>query len=316
MIKTHTSDWRTAFTCRPYVVLKGKKTMEKIIVTGCNGQLGRAINKELKGDKYEIINTDVFEGEGIVSLDITNVDAVLELARQTRASAIINCAAYTAVDKQESDIDLSYKINAIGPRNLAIAAAETGARLVHVSTDYVFDGDGKRPYIEFDKTGPVSVYGRTKLAGEEMVRQFADKFFIIRTAWLYGDGKNFVKTMLSLSESHDEVSVVCDQLGTPTSAKELAKAIHYLMGTENYGLFHGTCEGDTNWADFTEEIFRIAGRKTKVNHVTSAEYAAKNPQAAHRPAYSILENYMLKLTTDFMFADWHDAISDYLKEML
>ncbi|MCR5404769.1 MAG: dTDP-4-dehydrorhamnose reductase [Butyrivibrio sp.] len=290
--------------------------MEKIIVTGCNGQLGRAINKELKGDKYEIINTDVFEGEGIVSLDITNVDAVLELARQTRASAIINCAAYTAVDKQESDIDLSYKINAIGPRNLAIAAAETGARLVHVSTDYVFDGDGKRPYIEFDKTGPVSVYGRTKLAGEEMVRQFADKFFIIRTAWLYGDGKNFVKTMLSLSESHDEVSVVCDQLGTPTSAKELAKAIHYLMGTENYGLFHGTCEGDTNWADFTEEIFRIAGRKTKVNHVTSAEYAAKNPQAAHRPAYSILENYMLKLTTDFMFADWHDAISDYLKEML
>ena len=290
--------------------------MEKIIVTGCNGQLGRAINKELKGDKYEIINTDVFEGEGIVSLDITNVDAVLELARKTKASTIINCAAYTAVDKQESDIDLSYKINAIGPRNLAIAAAETGARLVHVSTDYVFDGDGKRPYIEFDKTGPVSVYGKTKLAGEEMVRQFAGKFFIIRTAWLYGDGKNFVKTMLSLSESHDEVSVVCDQLGTPTSAKELAKAIHYLMGTENYGLFHGTCEGDTNWADFTEEIFRIAGRKTKVNHVTSAEYAAKNPQAAHRPAYSILENYMLKLTTDFMFADWHDAISDYLKEML
>lgn len=290
--------------------------MEKIIVTGCNGQLGRAINKELRGGKYELINTDVFSGEGIIALDITNVDDVIKLARDVQASAIINCAAYTAVDKQETDIDLSYKINAIGPRNLALAATETGAKLIHVSTDYVFEGNGNKPYIEFDKTGPVSVYGKTKLAGEEMVKQFARDFFIIRTAWLYGDGKNFVKTMLSLSEKHDEVSVVCDQLGTPTSTKELAKAIHYLLGTENYGLFHGTCEGDTNWAEFTEEIFRLAGKKTRVNHVTSAQYAAKNPQAAPRPAYSILENYMFKLTSDFMFADWHIAIEEYLKELL
>ncbi len=290
--------------------------MEKIIVTGCNGQLGRAINKELPKDKYELINTDVFEGEGIIPLDITNVDAVVELARKTKATAIINCAAYTAVDKQESDVDLSYKINAIGPRNLAIAATETGAKLVHISTDYVFEGNGTRPYIEFDKTGPVSIYGKTKLAGEEMVKQFAKDFFIIRTAWLYGDGKNFVKTMLSLSEKYDEVSVVKDQLGTPTSTKELARAIHFLLGTENYGVFHGTCEGDTNWADFTEEIFRIAGKSTRVNHVTTREYTEKNPQAAPRPAYSILENYMFKLTSDFMFADWHDAIEEYLKEML
>lgn len=290
--------------------------MEKIIVTGCNGQLGRAINLELPKDKYELINTDVFQGEGIIPLDITNVDAVVDLARKTKASAIINCAAYTAVDKQESDIDLSYKINAIGPRNLAIAATEVGAKLVHVSTDYVFEGNGTRPYTEFDKTGPVSVYGKTKLAGEEMVKQFARDFFIIRTAWLYGDGKNFVKTMLSLSEKYDEVSVVKDQLGTPTSTKELAKAIHFLLGTENYGVFHGTCEGDTNWADFTEEIFRIAGKSTRVNHVTTREYTEKNPQAAPRPAYSILENYMFKLTSDFMFADWHDAIEVYLKEML
>ncbi|MBR1669320.1 MAG: dTDP-4-dehydrorhamnose reductase [Butyrivibrio sp.] len=288
--------------------------MEKIIVTGCNGQLGRAINKELPADKYELINTDVFEGEGIIPLDITNVDAVVELARAVKPAAIINCAAYTAVDKQESDVDLSYRINAIGPRNLAIAATETGAKLVHVSTDYVFDGNGTRPYTEFDPTGPVSVYGRTKLAGEEMVRQFTRDFFIIRTAWLYGDGRNFVKTMLSLSEKYEEVSVVKDQLGTPTSTKELAKAIHYLLPTENYGVFHGTCEGDTNWADFTEEIFRLAGRNCRVNHVTTAEYTARNPQAAPRPAYSILENYMFKLTSDFCFADWHDAIADYLRE--
>ncbi|AOZ97476.1 dTDP-4-dehydrorhamnose reductase [Butyrivibrio hungatei] len=289
--------------------------METIIVTGCNGQLGRAINKELNG-KYELVNTDVFQGEGITPLDITNVDAVVELARKVKPSAIINCAAYTAVDKQESDVDLSYKINAIGPRNLAIASTEVGAKLVHVSTDYVFEGNGTRPYVEFDKTNPVSVYGKTKLAGEEFVKQFAKESFIIRTAWLYGDGKNFVKTMLSLSEKYDEVSVVKDQLGTPTSTTELAKAIHYLLPTQNYGTFHGTCEGDTNWADFTEEIFRIAGKKTKVNHVTTQEYVAKNPQSAPRPAYSILENYMFKLTSDFMFADWHDAIEQYLKELL
>ncbi len=286
-------------------------------MTGCNGQLGRAINKELtSSDGYELINTDIFQGEGIIPLDITDVDAVVKFVKESGASAIINCAAYTAVDKQESDIDLSYKINAIGPRNLAIAATEAGAKLVHVSTDYVFDGNGTRPYIEFDKTGPVSVYGKTKLAGEEMVKQFAKDFFIIRTAWLYGDGKNFVKTMLSLSEKYDEVSVVKDQLGTPTSTKELAKAIHHLVGTENYGVFHGTCEGDTNWADFTEEIFRLAGKSTRVNHVTTAEYTAKNPQAAPRPAYSILENYMLKLTSGYMFADWHDAIEDYIRELV
>ena len=289
--------------------------MDKIIVTGCNGQLGRAINKELAG-KYELVNTDVFQQEGIIPLDITNVDQVLKLARDVKPVAIVNCAAYTPVDKQESDIDLSYKINAIGPRNLAIAATETGAKLVHVSTDYVFEGNGTRPYIEFDKPNPVSVYGKTKLAGEEFVKQFAKDFFILRTAWLYGDGKNFVKTMLALSENHDEVSVVNDQLGTPTSTYELAKAIGYLLPTENYGIFHGTCEGSTNWADFTEEIFRLAGKNTKVNHVSTAEYQAKNPQSAPRPAYSILENYMLKLTSDFMFADWHEAIERYIKELV
>ena len=291
--------------------------MEKIIVTGCNGQLGRAINRELAGNsRYELVNTDVFEGDGITPLDITKVEDVLELARSVKPAAIINCAAYTAVDKQESDVDLSYRINAIGPRNLAIAASDTGAKLIHVSTDYVFDGNGTRPYTEFDKTGPVSVYGKTKLAGENFVKEFADRFFIIRTAWLYGDGKNFVKTMLSLSEKYDEVSVVKDQLGTPTSATELAKAICYLMNTDNYGTFHGTCEGDTNWADFTEEIFRLAGKSTKVNHVTTAEYLAKNPQAAPRPAYSILDNYMLRLTSDFRFAEWQDAIRAYLEELL
>ena len=232
----------------------------------------------------------------------------MEFARQVRPYAIINCAAYTAVDACEKEEDLAFRINAIGARNLSIAAAETGAKLMHVSTDYVFDGKGTRPYRETDPTGPQGAYGRTKLAGEAFVKEFSSRHFIIRTAWLYGDGKNFVKTMLRLSETNDKVRVVMDQVGSPTSAGELAKAIACLLPTENYGLFHGTCEGDCSWAQFTEEIFRLAGKSTVVEAITSEEYGA----AATRPAYSILENYMLKMTTDFQFADWHDAIAEYI----
>lgn len=290
--------------------------MKKILVTGANGQLGRAIRHEYAGENVEFINTDVVMTEEIHStLDITSIDEVMSLVKQTKPDVIINCAAHTNVDKCEQEWDLAYKINAIGPRNLSIAATETGAKMVHVSTDYVFEGNGTRPYTEFDEIHPISAYGKTKAEGEKFVREFAQRYFILRTAWLYGDGKNFVKTMLRLSETHDEVNVVCDQLGSPTSAAELARMIHFLEPTENYGLFHATCEGDTNWADFTEEIFRLAGKKTKVNHVTSKQYKEMNPASADRPAYSILENYMIKLTSDFRMADWKDAIAEYMKQM-
>lgn len=290
--------------------------MKKILVTGCNGQLGRAIRKEYAASDVEFINTDVVEGEGVVSLDITDVDAVLQLVRAEKPDVIINCAAHTNVDKCEEQWDLAYKINAIGPRNLSIAATEVDAKMIHVSTDYVFEGNGTRPYTEFDAPNPVSAYGKTKLEGENFVKEFAKKHFILRTAWLYGDGKNFVKTMLALAENHDELNVVCDQVGTPTSAVELAKMIHYLEGTENYGTFHATCEGDTNWADFAEAIFKRAGKNVKVNHVTSKQYKEMNPASANRPAYSILEDYMIKLTSDFVMADWQDALDVYMKELL
>lgn len=290
--------------------------MKKILVTGCNGQLGRAIRKEYAANDVEFINTDVVEGEGVVSLDITDVDAVLKLVRAEKPDVIINCAAHTNVDKCEEQWDLAYKINAIGPRNLSIAATEADAKMIHVSTDYVFEGNGTRPYTEFDAPNPVSAYGKTKLEGENFVKEFAKKHFILRTAWLYGDGKNFVKTMLALAENHDELNVVCDQVGTPTSAVELAKMIHYLEGTENYGTFHATCEGDTNWADFAEAIFKRAGKNVKVNHVTSKQYKEMNPASANRPAYSILEDYMIKLTSDFVMADWQDALDVYMKELL
>ncbi|MCQ2536130.1 MAG: dTDP-4-dehydrorhamnose reductase [Lachnospiraceae bacterium] len=288
--------------------------MKKILVTGCNGQLGRAIQKEYAGE-VEFVLTDVVDGDGYVSLDITKIDDVMALVKKEKPDVIINCAAHTNVDKCEEQWDLAYKINAIGPRNLAIAAKEVDAKLVHVSTDYVFPGTSPEPLTEFDPVGPKSAYGKTKLEGENFVKQFGDKYFILRTAWLYGDGKNFVKTMLMLSENHDEISVVCDQIGSPTSASELARMIHYLEPTDNYGVFHATCEGQTSWADFTEEIFRLAGKTTKVNHVTSAQYKEMNPASADRPAFSVLENYMIKLTSDFMMADWHDAIKAYLEDL-
>lgn len=285
--------------------------MKKIIVTGANGQLGRAVNQVYAlGSEYECVNTDVND------LDITDVDAVVRFVDEIKPYAIINCAAHTNVNGCETDVDNAYRINAIGPRNLSIAATRAGARLMHVSTDYVFDGHADTPYTEFDTPNPEAVYGKTKLAGEQFVKEFAKDYFIIRTAWLYGDGKNFVKTMLGLAETHDKVTVVGDQFGSPTSASELAKAIAYLLPTDNFGLFHGTCEGITNWADFTREIFRLVGKNTEVITVTSKEYEKNTTGVvAPRPAYSVLENYMLKLTTNHMFADWEKAIAEYIENM-
>lgn len=284
--------------------------MKKILVTGSNGQLGRAINELYTGNtEYELVNTDVFV-PGITELDITSIDKVMAMVREVQPYAIINCAGFTNVNACETSIDAAYRINAIGPRNLSIAATEVGAKMVHISTDYVFEGNGTRPYTEFDAPNPQSVYGESKLAGENLVKDFAKDYFILRTAWLYGDGKNFVRTMMGLAETNDKLRVVGDQIGSPTSAVELAKAIAHLVPTENYGLFHATCEGQCSWADFTREFLRLAGKTTEVETITTAEY----PTPAVRPAYSVLENRMFKLTTDFSFAQWEDAIAVYMAQ--
>lgn len=280
--------------------------MKKILITGCNGQLGRALNQRFAGrNDLELINTDVEQ------LDITNIESVMALIEKERPYAIINCAAHTGVDACETQTELAYRINAIGPRNLSIAATRVGAKMVQISTDYIFSGDGDVQLTEFDTPGPKGIYGKTKLAGENFVKEFSKEYFILRTAWLYGEGKNFVKTMLRLAETNDTVRVVGDQFGSPTSAKELARAIDYLLLTENYGTFHATCEGECSWADFTEEIFRLAGKTTKVERITTEEFGAPAP----RPAYSVMDNYMFRLTTDFKFADWHEAIAEYIKEL-
>lgn len=280
----------------------------KLMVTGCNGQLGKALQKLTAEDPaFEYVGSDVPE------LDITDSEALIKYVSELKPDVIINCAAATNVDGCEKDEDLAFKINALGPRNLAIAASAVDAKLIHISTDYVFPGDGETPRVETDPVGPRSAYGRTKLAGEDFVKTFAKKWFIIRTAWLYGEGKNFVRTMLKLSETRDSISVVDDQLGNPTSALELARGILKLVPTQLYGIYHGTCEGICSWADFTEEIFRIKGISTEVVHISSAEYKKNYPESADRPSFSALDNRMFRLNLGYSFKDWKDALEEYLK---
>lgn len=285
--------------------------MKKILITGCNGQLGRAVNLFYTGrTDLEFINTDVD------NLDIADIDAVMDLVRRTKPYAIINCAAYTAVDACETNRDLAFKVNTLGARNLAIAAGESKAKLVHISTDYVFDGTKQGAYYETDQTNPASVYGSTKEAAEKMVKELCSRYFILRTAWLYGEGKNFAKTMLRIAQSSDKVRVVCDQIGTPTSTLELVKGIDSLLFSNNYGLFHATCEGQCSWADFARKVFALAGKEMTVEAVTTAQYLADYPQQAARPANSVLENYMFKMTNGFSFANWEEAIEEYMKTII
>ena len=277
----------------------------KILITGSKGQLGLELVKQLKiKGLYKIIDTDRDE------LDIVDIDNVNEFILSSKPDVVINCAAHTAVDLCETDIENAYKINAIGPRNLAIACEKIGAKFVQVSTDYVFDGNIDRPYREDDNTCPNSIYGSSKLMGENFTKEFCSRHFIVRTAWLYGDGNNFVRTMLKLSETNKEINVVNDQFGSPTSTVDLAKAIIELIHTEHYGTYHGTCEGKCSWYDFAQKIFEISNIDIKVNPVTSEEYKRLAP----RPAYSVLDNFMLKLVGLNSFRNWEDALIEYLNE--
>lgn len=286
--------------------------MIKILITGANGQLGRAIGTIQKDNSdIQITNTDISEEKekSIIRMDITNLEDVRSIVKEHKPDIIINCAAFTAVDLCESEQEKAYQINAIGPKNLAIVANENDVVFVHISTDYVFDGEGNTPLTEESPTNPQTIYGRTKLSGEEFVQNNCSKYFIIRTAWLYGDGKNFVKTMLRLAENNHEVRVVNDQYGTPTSALELARMIFSLIKTKEYGIYHGTNEGSTTWYEFAVEIFKQANKSVKVIPISSSEFNAP----AKRPNYSVLSNERLKQVSDFCFMDWKDALREYMK---
>ena len=275
----------------------------RIIITGANGQLGLELSKQLSRNKeYEVICTDIEE------LNIVDINSVNKVISKYKPDVVINCAAHTAVDLCETDIENAYKINAIGPRNLAIACEKVNAKFVQVSTDYVFDGNIDRPYREDDNTCPNSIYGSSKLMGEKFTKEFCSRHFIVRTAWLYGEGNNFVRTMLKLSETNKEINVVNDQFGSPTSTVDLAKAIIELIHTEHYGTYHGTCEGKCSWYDFAQKIFEIRNIDIKVNPVTSEEYKRTAP----RPTYSVLDNFMLKLVGLNSFRNWEDSLREYL----
>lgn len=279
----------------------------KILITGANGMLAKAVRERFK--EHELILTDVVGTE--LSLDITNLKEVEEFVYNVKPDVIINCAAYTAVDKAEEEEDLARKINADGPRNLAIAANKNNCKLVHISTDYVFGGELslEEIYKEDDPKAPVTAYGRTKLAGEEAIEANTNNFYIFRTAWLYGDGKNFVRTMLKFGKEKEEVKVVCDQHGSPTYAVDLADIIYQALENKiPYGIYHTTNLGFTTWYEFTKKIYELAGISCKVNPVTSEEFAS----AAKRPANSMLSKEKI-LEAGITVPSWEDALERYLK---
>lgn len=278
----------------------------KILITGANGMLAKAVRNELKDE--ELILTDVAE------LDITNIDAVRSFVKENKPQYIINCAAYTAVDKAEEQLELARKVNALGPKNLAIVANEEDATLIHISTDYVFGGakSVEEDYTEMEEKHPESVYGITKLEGENAIIDSTFKYYIFRTAWLYGDGNNFVRTMLKLGKEKDEINVVSDQHGSPTYAVDLASIIHQAIEKQiPYGIYHTTNMGYTTWYEFTKKIFEKVNYSCKVNPVTSEEFNS----AAKRPKNSKLSKEKL-LKAGIEVPTYEDALDRYLKEEL
>ena len=281
----------------------------KILVTGANGQLGTELKKILEATMPSVaIYTDVDE------LDLTNAKAVESFVVNNDISHIVNCAAYTAVDRAEEEKSLCAQINIDAVKNLALAADANGAKVIHISTDYVFDGTNHRPYRESDKVNPISQYGTTKRKGETVLLALSPEAIIIRTAWLYSaHGNNFVKTMLRLAEKNDEIKVLCDQIGTPTYARDLAAAIVTVLRSHQWipGIYHFTDEGAASWYDFAKAIFRLAGKQVKVKPILTEDY----PTPASRPAYSILDRSLIKATYGVTIPHWEEALADCMAEL-
>ena len=281
----------------------------KVVVIGASGQLGSDLCKEISS--VELVPLTHLE------VEITDMDSVKQSFAKHRPDVAINTAAFHRVDDCEVEPDKAFLINAMGARNVAVMAEEVGAKVVHISTDYVFGGDSEprtTPYTEFDAPVPPNIYGKSKLAGEELVRHLCSKHFIIRTSALFGvagssgKGRNFVETMLRLAQERDELRVVHDQVFSPTYTRDLARKIAQLINTEYYGIFHITNKGSCSWYEFTKEILRLAGLKTLVTPITSSQY----PQKAKRPHFSVLDNYHLRLLGMDDMRLWQEALRDYM----
>ena len=275
----------------------------KILITGSNGMLGHDLIEALK-DSHELILTTS------KSLDITDKENVINFICENNPDVVINSAAYTDVDGCEANQDLAYAVNGDGVRNLALACKQADCSLVHISTDYVFKGKNTRPWVEDDEVGPISVYGKSKLKGEEAILEILDKFYILRTAWLYGiNGKNFPKTMLELAKDHSEITVVYDEVGTPTYTPDLASAISELIETDCYGVYHLTNSDSCSWCEFARYIFEVADVDVKVIPVTASEFARPAP----RPSYSVLENRNWVKNGFKPLRSYKEAIKEYVE---
>lgn len=277
----------------------------KFMVTGVNGQLGNDVVIELKEIGFDVIAPTRED------FDLTNAQQVKTYILKEKPDVIIHCAAYTAVDKAEDEKDLCYSVNVEGTKSVAEAAKEINAKVVYISTDYVFDGLGQEPHFEENDTNPVNYYGYTKEQGEKIVRELIEKHFIVRTSWVYGlIGNNFVKTILKLAESRNEINVVSDQIGAPTYTKDLAEFVVSLVQTNNYGIYHGVNEGYCNWYEFAKSIFEKSGVEMKVHPISSEEY----PTKAKRPLNSRLSKENIDKAGLRRFPHWEDALGRFMDE--
>ena len=275
--------------------------MLKLWIVGSESQVGKAILSELDPMELEVFCTDKEE------LDITHTEDVLSYGEINRPDIIINCAAMTDMKECEADPEGAYRVNALGARNLSLVARKHNAKIVQVSTDDVFDGKKETPYTEFDDTNPQTVYGRSKRAGENYVKEFTHKHFIIRSTWVYGEGKNFVNALLQSVETEKEVSIPTDQFGSPTSAKDLARIILHLVHTNEYGTYHATCKGNCSRYEFAQEILKLTGKELKLNPALTKDV----PTA--RPANAVLDNFILRIIDVYDMPTWQESLKEYLE---
>lgn len=278
----------------------------KVLVTGAKGQLGYDVVNELKKRNHEAI------GVGSDKMDITDGASVEKIFKETKVDAVVHCAAYTSVDAAEDNKGLCMKVNVEGTKNIAKACKKIDAKMIYISTDYVFNGEGEKPWEPEDECAPLNVYGRSKYEGELAVEKYLDKYFIVRIAWVFGiNGKNFVKTMLNLGETKDEINVVNDQFGSPTYTYDLSRLLVDMLETEKYGKYHATNEGVCTWYEFAKEIFRQAGLDMKINPVSSNEF----PSKAKRPYNSRMSKDKLEKNGFVRLPSWENALKRYLIEL-
>lgn len=285
----------------------------KILVTGVKGQLGYDCVRELNERGYSNV-----KGIDIADLDITNEEAVHKYINEYKPAIVMHNAAWTQVDKAEQMPDKVYQVNSLGPKYIAEACKEVDAKMVYISTDYVFNGLGDKPFEIDDPKEGLSIYGKTKSQGEDFVKNALDKYYIVRISWVFGkNGNNFVKTMLKLADmGKTELNVVCDQIGSVTYTYDLSKLLCDMIGTEKYGIYHATNEGYISWAEFAEEIFKQANKNVHVNYVTTLEYKKLVPAQADRPLNSRMSKTSLDEAGFNRLPDWKDALNRYLKEIM